>query len=61
MKTNCSWLDGRHVVFGEILKGFEVVQEIEANPTAPGDKPIHKVTIVKSGALDVDEPFHNEL
>merc|ERR1712176_913899 len=33
------WLDGRHVVFGKILNGMDVVRTIEKNPTAAGDKP----------------------
>lgn len=34
-----SWLDGRHVVFGEVTKGMEIVRQIEDVPKGPGDKP----------------------
>jgi peptidyl-prolyl cis-trans isomerase B (cyclophilin B) len=34
-----SWLDGRHVVFGEVTKGMEIVRQIENVPKGPGDKP----------------------
>lgn len=57
-----SWLDGKHVVFGEVLEGYEIVDKIEKVPTAAGDKPQKKVTIVKSGELPVPpEGIHAEL
>jgi peptidyl-prolyl cis-trans isomerase B (cyclophilin B) len=48
-----SWLDGRHVVFGEVLEGYEIVEKIENADTAPGDKPLKTIKIVKSGELEV--------
>ncbi|KAL2262920.1 hypothetical protein VTK26DRAFT_8969 [Humicola hyalothermophila] len=48
-----SWLDGRHVVFGEVLEGYDVVEKIENVETSPGDRPVKTVTIVKSGELEV--------
>jgi len=57
-----SWLDGRHVVFGEVLEGYDVVEAIENVPKTPGDKPIETVKIVKSGELAVpEEGIHAEL
>ncbi|XPT02450.1 Peptidylprolyl isomerase [Ascochyta lentis] len=48
-----SWLDGRHVVFGEVLEGYDVVEKIENVPKGPGDKPVKTVKIAKSGELEV--------
>ena len=45
------WLDGRHVVFGKVIKGMDLVEKIEANPTGRQDKPVKEVKIVKSGML----------
>merc|ERR1711959_27086 len=45
------WLDGRHVVFGKVLEGMDVVKKIETTPTHPGDKPKSDVTIAKSGVV----------
>lgn len=44
------WLDGRHVVFGQVLEGLEVVQKIEAQGSESG-KPRAEVTIVDAGEL----------
>merc|ERR1711896_13819 len=42
------WLDGRHVVFGKVIDGMDVVTKVEAVGTSSG-KPQKKVTIVDSG------------
>ena len=44
-------LDGKHVVFGEVINGKGVVREIEGSPTDPSDRPKQDVVIVKSGEL----------
>jgi cyclophilin family peptidyl-prolyl cis-trans isomerase len=46
----CSWLDGKHCVFGEVKSNFELVQQIEKLGTSSG-KPSAKVTIVDCGQL----------
>merc|ERR1712146_558111 len=45
------WLDGKHVVFGEIMEGMDVVSKVENTQPSPGDKPKKTVKIVKSGVL----------
>lgn len=47
------WLDGRHVVYGKVTKGEEVVRKIEGTKTNARDKPIKDVVIKKSGTLPV--------
>jgi peptidyl-prolyl cis-trans isomerase B (cyclophilin B) len=49
------WLDGRHVVFGEVLEGYDVVEVIENTPKGANDRPATTVTILKSGELPVPE------
>merc|ERR1711915_719924 len=51
------WLDGRHVVFGKILSGMNVVRKIEASQTNNRDKPVKDVEIADSGVLKVETPF----
>ena len=60
--TLSSWLDGKHVVFGEVLEGYEIVQKIEDVPKGSGDKPKDAVKITKSGELEVpEEGLHVDL
>jgi peptidyl-prolyl isomerase D len=44
-------LDGRHVVFGRVLKGQKVVRAIESQPTGESDKPKEDCTIVDCGEI----------
>ncbi|KAG5718200.1 Peptidyl-prolyl cis-trans isomerase [Termitomyces sp. T112] len=45
-----SWLDGAHVVFGEVVEGLDVVKRVEKLGSASG-KLSKKVTIAKSGTV----------
>lgn len=46
-----SWLDGKHVVFGEVTSGYDVVKEIEALGSSSGAVPANnRPTIVDCGA-----------
>merc|ERR1712183_1023086 len=55
-----SWLDGRHVVFGKVLKGMSVVRKVESTNTDSRDKPTSDVVISACGELPVDTPFATE-
>ena len=57
----CSHLDGKHVVFGEVLEGYEFVEIVENVETSRGDKPVKTVKIAKSGELPVEEGIRSEL
>jgi peptidyl-prolyl isomerase D len=48
-------LDGKHVVFGEVLNGKSIVRRIENLPTQSGDKPQQEVVITDCGQLSGDE------
>jgi cyclophilin family peptidyl-prolyl cis-trans isomerase len=41
----CSWLDGKHTVFGQVQSGMDVVDKLEGVPTDSGDKPVEPVGI----------------
>lgn len=45
-----SWLDGKHVVFGEVVKGQDVVDRIESLGTGSG-APKAKVAVSASGTV----------
>ena len=57
-----SWLDGKHVVFGEVLEGYDVIEKVENVPKGAQDKPTKVVKIAKSGELaKPEEGTHAEL
>ena len=45
-----SWLNGKHVVFGKVTKGKDVVDKIEAVGSRSGT-PQQKVEVVDSGEI----------
>ncbi|XP_069112664.1 peptidyl-prolyl cis-trans isomerase B-like [Argopecten irradians] len=48
------WLDGKHVVFGKVLDGMNVVRAIEAQSTDSYDRPLSDAVISDCGVMDGD-------
>lgn len=47
-------LDGKHVIFGRVVDGLDVVQQVEKVETGANDKPVEDVVIIDCGAMPVD-------
>jgi peptidylprolyl isomerase len=46
-----SHLDGKHVVFGEVVEGMEIIKKIEACEKGASDKPVQDVVIADCGEI----------
>jgi len=46
----CPWLDGKHVVFGRVVEGYDIAKKIETFGSGSG-KPSKKVVITNCGQL----------
>jgi len=49
--VKCPHLDGKHVVFGRVVSGVDIVQAIENVDVDDSDKPLKACTITASGEL----------
>ena len=49
----CSWLDGKHVVFGQILDGASMltIRKVESTPVDKEGKPKQDIIILECGEL----------
>ncbi|EGT42114.1 CBN-CYN-13 protein [Caenorhabditis brenneri] len=48
------WLDGKHVVFGHVVEGMNIVRQVEQQGT-PSGKPQMVVKIVESGEIEPEK------
>jgi cyclophilin family peptidyl-prolyl cis-trans isomerase len=44
-------LDGKHVVFGKVISGMDIIYKLERIPTDSSDKPIHNVVVEDCGCF----------
>lgn len=43
------WLDNKHVVFGIVIKGFDIIKRVENIDVSEGDIPNQKVEVIECG------------
>jgi len=52
-----SWLDGRHVVFGKVVRNTELVHRMEEVEVDAADRPVKEVAIVRARTKRLKDPY----
>jgi len=52
----CPHLNGKHVVFGKLIRGYEVVKQVAEVPVDEKDRPLSPVVISNCGELELRKP-----
>jgi len=56
--TKARWLDGKHIVFGKVIRGWEVIDTISNSGNDPNTaQPTHKITIIDCGVNVLDKKY----
>lgn len=55
------WLDGAHVVFGQVIDGLDVVDYLENVKTGAADRPIKELKIISTGEIDLTDEEKTKL
>ena len=53
----CNWLDGKHVVYGRVERGQNIVEMMRKTPTDQTDKPRVAIKITKCGQMKLKKAF----
>jgi peptidyl-prolyl cis-trans isomerase B (cyclophilin B) len=52
--ADAGFLDGQYTVFGNLIKGFDVLDKIATTPTEPGDRPVTRVNVTSIKIVPAD-------
>lgn len=55
------WLDGKHVVFGKLVEGDDILTRVEQMDTGSRDRPSKDIVVTDCGSIDVETPYNIEL
>ncbi|BFZ02459.1 hypothetical protein BsWGS_05498 [Bradybaena similaris] len=51
------WLDGKHTIFGKILKGMDGLKTVSLEETGEDNKPLRPVVVENVGVIRVKKPY----
>ncbi|CAG5133285.1 unnamed protein product, partial [Candidula unifasciata] len=54
---SAKWLDGKHVIFGKVIKGMDALQKLAEEETEATHKPLRDIVVENSGIVHISAPY----